>query len=149
MVTMVRVLDVAFLGLMIAGCATSGDRSEPAARISDPRMVLNQTWQWVATITPVEKIMVSTPERYTIRLTEDGKVRARFDCNKGGGNYEIFAHKLSFGPLTSTRMACLPDSLDAPFIRDLQRVASFFIEDRDLYLELPLDSGTMHFRPAF
>jgi len=135
------------LAVMISGgCATSGDQSEQAALISDRQMVLNRTWQWVATVTPVEKITVSTPERYTIRLTEDGKVQARFDCNQGGGNYEIFADKLSFGPLMSTRMACSPDSLDAPFMRDLQRVASFFIKEGNLYLELPFDSGTMRFR---
>ena len=59
------------LAVMISGgCATSGDQSEQAALISDRRMVLNRTWQWVATVTPVEKITVSTPERYTIRLTQ-------------------------------------------------------------------------------
>ena len=38
--------------------------------------------------------------------------------------------------------------LDGPFMRNLQRVTSFFLQDGLLYLELPYDSGTMKFRPA-
>ncbi len=116
-------------------------------RSTDPQSILNKTWQWVSTITPVEKITVSDPERYTIMLTEEGKLQARFDCNRGGGEVKISPGKLSFGPLMSTRMACPEDSLDGPFIRDLQRVTSFFVQDGLLYLELPYDSGTMKFRP--
>jgi heat shock protein HslJ len=120
----------------------TGDESS-----TDPQSVLNKTWQWVSTITPVEKIAVSNPERYTIIFTEDGKLQARFDCNRGGGEFKISPGKLSFGPLMSTRMACPEDSLDGLFIRDLQRVTSFFVQDGLLYLELPYDSGTMKFRP--
>lgn len=127
----------------------SGRRLYPAAqRSTDPRMVLNKTWQWESTITPVEKTVVPNPERYTILLRNDGKLQARFDCNRGGGNYEISRAELSFGPLRSTRMACPEDSLDELFMRGLERVVSFFIDNDQLYLELPYDSGTMKFRPA-
>jgi heat shock protein HslJ len=142
---MARIPVLALLSLLIAGCATGG-RPEPAARSNDPRLVVNRTWEWVATVTPVEKTTVPNPERYTIRLAGDGKVQARFDCNGGGGTYQISEGKLSFGPLLSTRMACPPGSMDGPFMRDLQRVASFFLQDGELYLELPFDSGSMRFR---
>jgi heat shock protein HslJ len=102
----------------------------------------------VSTVTPVEKITVADPERYTLYLQEDGRVQARFDCNRGGGPYTLSEGKLSFGPLVSTRMACPEDSLDARFTKDLQEVVSFFIEDGRLYLELPFDSGTMRFQKA-
>jgi len=133
--------------MAVTGYAASGMSSQNIPT-KDPQALLNKTWQWVSTITPVEKITVPDPERYTIRLTDEGKVQARFDCNRGGGSYKISAGRLSFGPLLSTRMACPEDSLDGPFMRDLQRVVSFFIQDGNLYLELPLDSGTMRFRPA-
>ena len=142
-----RILFLALFSLMIAGCATKAG-PDSAARSRDPQAVLSKTWQWRETITPVEKIAVPNPERYTIRLLNDGKLQARFDCNNGGGNYQISAGKLSFGPLMSTRMACPPGSLDAAYTRDLQRVVSFFVQDGDLYLELPVDSGTMRFQPA-
>ena len=145
---MMKILSMALLGIVIVGFAATGALPGENTRSRDPQSVLQKTWQWVLTITPVEKIAVSNPERYTVMLTDDGKLQARFDCNRGGGEYEISEGKLSFGPLMSTRMACPPDTLDGPFMRDLQRVTSFFLQDGLLYLELPYDSGTMKFRPA-
>jgi heat shock protein HslJ len=144
---MLRIFSVIMLAMVMVGCA-SGVMSGQSIRTMDPQAVLNKTWQWESTVTPVEKIEVPDPERYTILLTADGKVQARFDCNRGGGAYKISEGKLSFGPMMSTRMACPPDTLDAPFMKDLQRVTSFFIEAGNLYLELPFDSGTMKFRNA-
>jgi len=142
-----RIISMALLGMVIMGCAATTAQPDENTHSTDPQSVLNKNWQWVSTITPVEKIAVPNPERYTIILTDDGKLQARFDCNRGGGEYKISEGKLSFGPLLSTRMACPPDTLDRPFMRDLQRVTSFFLQDGLLYLELPYDSGTMKFRP--
>ena len=144
---MKRKISTAWLILLIAGCAAEAP-VQPTQRSTDAQAVLAKTWQWQETVTPVEKIIVPNPERYTILLTRGGKLQARFDCNPGGGSYEISEGRLSFGPLVSTRMACPPGSLDAPYMRDLQRVMAFFIEAGNLYLELPVDSGTMRFRPA-
>jgi heat shock protein HslJ len=135
------------VGLILVGCA-AGMSSEQPGRSKDPQIVVGRTWKWVSTVTPVEKITAAAPERYTILLQEDGNVRVRFDCNKGRGKYTLSEGRISFGPLMSTRMACPPDTQDASFMRDLQRVASFFIERGELYLELPVDSGTMRFRQA-
>lgn len=144
---MLRILSAGFVVWMFVGCAAGEPPGKTALR-SNPQAVLNKTWQWEVTVTPVEKITAPDPERYTIRLTDDGKLKARFDCNRGGGDFKISAGKLSFGPLISTRKACPEDSLDGPFMRDLQRSVSFFFEKGNLYLELPVDSGTMRFRPA-
>ena len=133
------------VGIVIAGCAGSVSGKLPTRNI-DPQLIVGKTWQWESTITPAERISVPEPERYTILLMTDGRVQAKFDCNRGGGDYTIADGQLSFGPLMSTRMACPPDSLDAPFMRDLQRVTSFFVADGTLYLELPYNSGKMQFR---
>jgi len=143
---MMKILSLVLLGMVIMGCASTGALPDENTHSTDPQSVLNKTWQWVSTITPVEKIAVYNPERYTIILTDEGKLQARFDCNRGGGEFKISPGKLSFGPLMSTRMACPEDSLDGAFMRDLQRVVSFFVETGMLYLELPYDSGTMKFR---
>jgi heat shock protein HslJ len=142
-----RVLIFAAVAAVAAACATPAPTA-PTGRGTDPQAVVGQTWQWEATITPVEKISVPNPENYTIRLTEAGKVEARFDCNRGGGTYEISRGSVQFGPLRSTRMVCAPESLDGLFVRDLGRVTTFFVEDGTLYLELAPDAGTMRFRPA-
>jgi heat shock protein HslJ len=141
-----RMLLVLLTGMVVVGCS-AGSSAIQSRRSTDPQSVLNKTWQWESTITSAEKIGVPDPERYTIMLTDDGKLQARFDCNRGGGEFKISPGKLSFGPLMSTRMACSPDSLDGAFMRDLQRVVSFFVDNGTLYLELPYDSGTMKFRP--
>ena len=142
---MIRIVSLLLLGMITAGCAT-GPSSDPSPRSNAPQMILNQTWQWQSTITPVEKITVTDPERYTLLLGNDGRAQVRFDCNRGGGEFEISEGKISFGPLISTRMACPEDSQDTRFMADLQRVASFFVENGDLYMELPYDSGTMRFQ---
>jgi len=141
-----RILMILLAGWVAAACATASS-SVQGGRSTDPQAILNKTWQWESTITPVEKIAVPAPERYTIILQADGRAQVRFDCNRGGGEFKISPGKLSFGPLLSTRMACPPDSLDSAFMRDLQRVISFFVDSGTLYLELPYDSGTMKFRP--
>jgi heat shock protein HslJ len=143
-----RILSMALLGMAIVSFAATGVLPDQNTRSTDPQSVLNKTWQWVSTITSVKKITALEPERYTILLKADGKAQIRFDCDRGGGEVQISPGKLSFGPLMSTRMACPSDTLDGPFMRDLQRVASFFVQDGLLYLELPYDSGTMKFRPA-
>jgi len=136
-----------FVCAAVIGCNGNAP-SVQNERSKDPQAVLNKTWQWESTITPAEKINVPAPERYTILLTDGSNLKAKFDCNGGGGNYEISEGKLTFGPMMSTRMACPEDTLDAPFMRDLQRVTSFFVEEGFLYLELPMDSGTMKFKAA-
>jgi len=143
----IRLAVLLVLGSLLTNCAHGNGKSETAGG-REPQAVINRQWQWTATVTPVDKIVVLEPERYTILLKDDGKLEAMFDCNRGGGSYRISEGKLSFGPMISTRKACPPDSQDAVFMRDLQRVQSFFVENGFLHLELPLDSGTMTFKPA-
>jgi len=142
-----RYLNALWVAAVVAGCSGVGT---PVAdqRSTDAQALFHKTWQWEETVTPVEKITVADPGRYTILFAEGGSLQARFDCNRGGGSYRVEAGHLSFGPMMSTRMACPEDTQDALFMRDLERVSTFFIEGDRLYLELPYDSGTMKFRPA-
>ncbi len=128
------------------GCALAG--SGEGNRSHKPADVVGKTWQWESWTSPVEHIDVAGPERYTLQLMPDGTVRARFDCNRGGGSYTIGEGSLAFGPLHSTRMACPTDSLGIRFSTELARVTSFFVEEGTLYLELPVDSGTLRFSAA-
>jgi heat shock protein HslJ len=142
-----RILLILLAGMVPAGCTAGIPSWGEHTRSTDPQTILDKTWQWESTITPIEKITVPDPERYTILMTADGRAQIRFDCNRGRGEFKISPGKLSFGPLLSTRIACPPDSLDSSFMRDLQRVVSFFVDNGTLNLELPYDSGTMTFRP--
>lgn len=141
-----RLMYIIFLVLVITSCGQGPEKGSVAVEAKSVS-IYNQTWQWESTITPVEKITVNNPERYTVLFSEEGKAAMQFDCNRGSGNFTISGNSISFGPLISTRMACPEDSLDSAYMKDLQRAASFFIKDGKLYLELPMDSGTMCFRP--
>ncbi len=139
-----RKLLLLLYGVVMVGCATASSTEQPA-RSTDSEMIMNKTWQWEATVTPVETITASEPERYTFLLGSDGRAQVRFDCNGGGGEFNISPGRLSFGPMMSTHMACPEDSQDARFAADLQRSVSFFVENGDLYLDLAYHSGTMRF----
>jgi len=131
--------------LAATGCVTS---SGAAVRVRSTDAVIGKIWHWESMVTPVEKIDVPAPDRYTLQLLADGKVTARFDCNRGFGAYTIAEGKITFSPMASTRAACEPSSLGDRFGRDLGRATSFFVEGGKLFLELPMDGGTMRFRPA-
>jgi heat shock protein HslJ len=131
---------------LLAAC-TSTPGPAPQ-RLHNPDAVVGKLWQWEETVTPVERIKATAPERYTLQLQADGRVAVRFDCNRGGGSYKIETGRLSFGSMMNTLMACPPDSQDHRFAKDLGQITSFFVEDGKLYLEMPVDSGTMRFRPA-
>ena len=134
--------------LLLVGCSsapTDGVTDAQPARVSDPAVVIGKKWRWVDTVTPVETIEATDPDRYTIRLTPEGRAEVRFDCNRGGGDYSIDSGRLEFGPMMATRMACPPDSQDTVFTRQLEAVRIFFVENGELYLDLFADGGTMRF----
>lgn len=146
-----RSIAAAALAIACAGCGNeAGESAAPrdAANSSDAAndALLGRTWGWVSTVTPVERVDSSNPQNYTITLEADGTVLAQFDCNRGRGSYELADYRLSFGVFAATRMACPENSQDSRFARDLERIATFFIDDGELYLEMPMDSGTMRFR---
>jgi heat shock protein HslJ len=116
-----------------------------AVRTRAPDSATRRVWHWEATVTPVEKIEVPAPERYTLELEPGGAALLRADCNRGRGSYEIGDGQIKLGPIATTRMACPPGSLDGRYLADLARVTTFFVEGGTLYLELPMDSGTMRF----
>jgi len=136
----------------LAGCGDdSSEETAPgvSAGIADePADLIGTEWEWVSTQTPVERIEAGNPARYTLRLQADGTAVFQFDCNRGNGSYQIAANGLTFGPLISTRMACPDDTQDFVFMSQLERITSYFFQDGELFLEMPVDSGTMRFRRA-
>jgi heat shock protein HslJ len=144
---MTRLAPLAVLGLVLAGCAAAPPGGAPE-RTHSPDAATGKLWQWERTVTPVETVGSTAPERYTLELGPDGRAAIRADCNRGTGSCKIGEGTIAFGPIATTMMACPPGSLDTRYLRDLQRATSFFVEGGKLYVELPYDSGTLHFRRA-
>ena len=133
-----------FLGLLV-GCATSGskDSGDSAAMTQS---ILDKTWLWHQTVTPAETLTVNHPERYTLLFLADGNAQVRFDCNRGGGSYKMGLTELNFGPMISTRRACLGDSLDHVYATNLEKVHAFQYDTGTGQLKLMFDGGDMYFR---
>ena len=138
-------LTLSLTGLVaLAGCSAV-PQGQGGARVRTPDAAVGQLWHWETTVTPVERIGAANAERYTLELQSGGVALVRADCNRGRGTYEIGAGRIKFGPIATTRMACPPASLDSRYLEDLQRATTFFVEGGKLFLELPVDSGTMRF----
>jgi para-nitrobenzyl esterase len=149
---------LALIGILLTGCSRGQPDStaQPPSpyrergEVSDSTMpsdVVGVTWEWVSLSTPVEQVKVDAPERYTIRFGRDGRVAVRADCNRGSSGYSVSAdRRIALGSIVLTRMMCPPGSQDARFVNEFGRATSYFLKDGDLFLELPVDSGTLRFR---
>ncbi|HSA55575.1 MAG TPA: META domain-containing protein [Gemmatimonadaceae bacterium] len=159
-------LCLALGAVVLHGCARNepdagtpaqdaGTKSAPQAATgaaSDsvmPQEIADVTWQWVSFTTPVEQITVDAPEQYTIQFGRDGRIAMRADCNRGMGSYSVTAdRRITMGPIALTRAMCPEGSLSDRFAREAGRAAIYFMREGDLYLDLPMDSGTLRFRRA-
>lgn len=89
----------------------------------------------------------ANPEDYTIEFFEDGTIGVVADCNVVGGTYDPESSDfITLGP--STLAACPPDSIDDEYREGLESAVIYFFQDGDLYMDLPVDTGTMMFSPA-
>lgn len=111
--------------------------------------LVGTVWLWQQTqdnsgqvITPPD------PTRYTLEFMADGSVAVQADCNQGSGSYTASDNTLDIGQLITTLMACPAGSQDTEFLRQLDEVVSYLFKDGNLYLELPVDVGSMEFAPA-
>ncbi len=131
-------------GVMLLLVALSGSAFQ-----TNGDSLLGVVWRWQHTqenngslTTPAD------PGRYTLEFLSGGAVVVQADCNRGTGQYSVEANALTLGPIATTLMACPPGSQNTEFLRQLGQVQSYFFKDGRLYLELPLDTGSMEFSRA-
>ena len=157
------------------GCQDYGGLPNPQQlgwKAPDVQRIAGPTWEWVSDELFEE---VPHPGRYTIQFRENGRFEAQFNCNTGGGSYEISAGAISFREVFSTSRDCPPDSLDkrplcssgslsygpstpvecspgllalldARLLGDLDWVEWYFVQNGDLYLGTQT-RGTVRLRP--
>jgi heat shock protein HslJ len=109
--------------------------------------LVGTTWQWVRFVDPLEAYDVEKSDQYTLNFLPDGQVNIQADCNQVLATYTgVESHiDFEFGP--STLAACGEASLGDEFIKNLDAAAIYFFQDGNLFLDLMMDSGTMHFEP--
>jgi heat shock protein HslJ len=134
--------------LCLAGCASS-----PLTSFS----LAGTSWQLVA-IQSMDDAQGTTriadPQRFTLRLGDDGRAAMRLDCNRGAGTWQATpsadgaSGQLQFGPIAATRALCPPPHLDERVARDLAYVRSYLLKDGKLFLSLMADGGIYEWHPA-
>lgn len=136
----------------------AASNTENVPVITAPAIQLSLTgtpWEWVSTTDPVGVTAVNEPTRYVVLFNDDGTINIQADCNSVLGTYATAAADvtvisgaditITLGP--STMAACPEDSQADQFLAQLSSAAIYFIQNGNLYLDLPFDSGTMRFVP--
>lgn len=132
------------------GAPERSDETPPAAQEAEAAPAVGPlgAWEWVGFQGMDDSTLdVSEPSRYALEIRESG-VSVRADCNTGTGSYELDGAQLQFGPLATTMMACPGESLADRYLKYLEYVRSWVVEDGHLYLSLYADGGIMEFRPV-
>jgi membrane-bound inhibitor of C-type lysozyme len=84
------------------------------------------------------------PENYTLQFL-DGSAAVRADCNRGSGSVTLKGDAVSFGPMATTLMACVPPSRGSEFMRQLGAAERLRVQDGALRIELKGATGAMYF----
>lgn len=90
--------------------------------------------------------------KYTITFGKDGRIAARFDCNRGMGSWKneianATGGSLEIGPLAVTKAFCPPPSLGETIERQLGYVRSFIMRDGKMHMSLMADGGILVWEP--
>ncbi len=107
-------------------------------------------WNWVQTQYANDTIAApADPTLYVLTFGADGTVNMQDDCNVLNGTFtEGENGELTIDLQTSTMAACPPESLHDQFVLDLAGVASYLLQDGNLFAAIKYDTGIMEFAPA-
>ena len=138
------VAAIALVALGAAACTSAASPSPSAAGgggaasatapLTNPDLVGTE---WILGDLPGQ---VLADVRPTISFSGDGTVEGNAGCNTFSGSYTVDGSNLTFGPLTSTRMACegAKGTLETAFLGAIQATTTYEITDAG---ELKLTSG--------
>lgn len=105
-------------------------------------------WLWMDTTDPATGTQPVTDfANYVVLFNEDGTANIQADCNNILATYTTDGSSISLELGPSTMVFCGEGSLDVQFLEQLSSVVLYFIEGSNLYMDLPVDSGTMRFAP--
>jgi heat shock protein HslJ len=108
--------------------------------------ITNIIWKWEEFQEMNDNsIIVDDPELYTLEFLPDGQVNVKADCNNAGGTYAVDGSQLTIEITTTTMAMCPPDSLSEEYLRLLNDVVSYILEDGNLFLAIKFDTGIMKF----
>lgn len=139
---MLRQILTAIVGLALLGACES-------AAVPDAKPMADQLTQsdWAAET--IDGTPVVNPGRVTLSFG-DGRVSGRGGCNLYSGPAEIGDGTLKFGPMISTKMACIENGLmqqEQAYLKALQD-ARRYVVGPDGKLTISTSSGAIVFGPV-
>ena len=86
----------------------------------------------------------------TATFGEDGRISGRGGCNRYGGSFTVTGSEIAFGPIMSTRMACLDEGgrVEGLYLAALEAITSWAIDGPMLTLTGPAGSDTIVYEGA-
>ena len=130
---------------------SSGDEAEGEGDAAAPEegTLTGVVWQWTEFSDPVQgSLPIDAPEKYTVEFGEDGVVAILADCNSGSGSYVAEEGSIDITVGAVTLALCEESSLSDQFLQYLDAATTYFFDEGDLLMDLPVDSGTLRFSAA-
>ncbi|NIC04891.1 META domain-containing protein [Billgrantia bachuensis] len=127
------------LAIVLAGCASmeSPMHDEPLE---------NTYWKLTRVGNVTAEVADNQREAHFVLHAEENRVAGSTGCNRLAGSYQLEDDTLSFGPLITTRMACLQGGeTEQAFLGALEAVATWQVEGEALTLKDETGSAVAHF----
>jgi heat shock protein HslJ len=136
-----RTLSALGLMLIVVFSFASCDGKTPTEPITEI------TWQWasLSETQPASQSVTPDPENYTLTLSPDGTLNIKADCNIVMGSFELDGSSITIQLGPSTMAFCGEQSLDLNYLKLLENVESYALENGGLVLELKEGAGRMVF----
>jgi len=126
-----------------------GDGTDGTAANAAMDKLKDITFQWTgSTYAGGTSSTPGDPSKYTVVFGADNHIAAQADCNQGGGVFTVDATTLRFEPIVSTLALCAEGSLSSEFLRDLEGVATYTLEDGVLTLTYADAGRVVKFKTA-
>jgi heat shock protein HslJ len=129
--------------------ATTAEQPAETAATTDASLTANP-WNWTRTAMNDDSVKAPTQAgAFVLTLGADGSASTTTDCNTFNGTYTTGENNsITIALPVSTRMGCPDGAQEEAYIKDLTSVQSYLLQDGNLFLMLPFDSGTIDFAPA-
>ncbi len=136
---MFKLWTTAVLGstLILAACNTLPMGTDnPHQQPEQPTRTLNNTaWQLSQLNGKAVQVDAAQSNRPHISFSSDLRISGATGCNRLMGQAKVSGHSISLAPLATTKMACMGDNLEAPFVAALNTAQQYQVKDNQLTLK--------------
>lgn len=128
------------LAIVLMGCTAM-----EGSTVHDEPLV-NTYWKLTQVGDATPEAVDNQREAHFVLHTEENRVAGSTGCNRLAGSYQLQSESLSFGPLVTTRMACLEGGeTEQAFLAALEATATWQIEGQTLTLRDASGETVAHF----